>query len=131
MGGVGHVTAAGGREPGTAGGKDARAKDAAASYQSLFRELEATVTELERDDLPLERAMSLFSRGVELSRLLAERLDAAEQEVFRLVADAGGGFGLEPIRGGSPGPVDEAAESDEEDDQGEDGGGRGLSPRGG
>jgi exodeoxyribonuclease VII small subunit len=104
--------------------------DIEASYQSLFRELESTVSELERDDLPLERAMSLFSRGVELARLLASRLDAAEQQVFRLVSEAGGGFGLEPLRAASLGPGEDRT-GDEEEGGFEDRDGGGVSPRSG
>jgi len=106
------------------------ARDSDATYQALFRELEATVGELERDDLPLERAMALFSRGVELSRLLATRLDAAEQQVFRLVAEAGGGFGLEPLRATSLGAA-EAGPEDGEEVGFDDREGRSISPGGG
>jgi exodeoxyribonuclease VII small subunit len=106
------------------------AKDGGASYQALFRELEATVQELERSDLPLERAMALFSRGIELSRLLASRLDDAEQKVFRLVTEAGGGFGLESVAGDALGPAEGAgAAGDDEEDGIGDGKGRGVSPR--
>jgi exodeoxyribonuclease VII small subunit len=67
------------------------------SYDALFRRLEETLRELEREEVPLERAMQLFQEGVALSRTLAARLEEAEQKVYRLVAEAGGGFGLQEI----------------------------------
>lgn len=63
----------------------------------LFEQLERTVNELEREEVELERAMELFREGMRLTRLLDGRLQKAEQEVFRLVEEAGGEFGLEPF----------------------------------
>ena len=79
-------------------------KEKTRDYQELFRELDETVGKLEREEIPLEDALILFKRGVELSRLLAGRLESTEQEVYRLVSEAGGGFGLSPERSDDLGP---------------------------
>lgn len=70
----------------------------------LFEKLEKTVNELEREEVELERAMELFREGMRLTRLLDARLQTAEQEVFRLVEEAGGELGLELFDPPSRGP---------------------------
>jgi len=108
---------------GPSGSGKARAEPTAPSYQEMFRELEQAVLELEREELPLERAMMLFSRGVELAGLLAARLEEAEQRIYRLVAEAGGGFGLEPLAAEDLGPGAEAPGGGAEEDEGDAAGG--------
>ncbi|TAK23267.1 MAG: exodeoxyribonuclease VII small subunit [Chloroflexota bacterium] len=57
-------------------------------YEDLFAHLEAIVAALEREDLPLERAVALYERGVSVSRAASARLDAAELRISRLTPDA-------------------------------------------
>lgn len=57
-------------------------------YENLFGRLEAIVAALEREDLPLERAVALYERGVIVSRAASARLDAAELRIHRLTPDA-------------------------------------------
>jgi exodeoxyribonuclease VII small subunit len=54
------------------------------SFEDLQRELEELVARLERGDVPLDEALSLFGRGEQLHRALAERLDRAELTIEEL-----------------------------------------------
>ena len=51
------------------------------SVEKILEELSSIATELESGDLPLDKALSLFERGVQLSAQGTKRLDAAEQKL--------------------------------------------------
>ena len=51
------------------------------SFEDGLDELEGIVKELESGDMPLEKALGLFERGVELSEGCLEKLQAAETKV--------------------------------------------------
>ena len=55
------------------------------SFESSLTELEQIVAEMESGDLPLQRALELFERGVHLSRYCQQQLDEAERKVELLV----------------------------------------------
>ncbi len=55
------------------------------SFEEGLDELEVIVKELEAGDMPLEKALGLFERGVELSEGCREKLQAAETKVEILV----------------------------------------------
>jgi exodeoxyribonuclease VII small subunit len=55
------------------------------SFESAIAELGAIVEQLERGDLPLEQSLSLFEKGIRLSRTAQARLDAAERRVEELL----------------------------------------------
>jgi len=58
--------------------------DAAGSintFESAIAELEKIVKQLEEGDLPLEKSLALFERGVELSRYCHEQLGAAQRRI--------------------------------------------------
>jgi len=61
-----------------------------ASFEEVLTRLEAVVEKLEKGELPLEESLSVFEEGVRLSRLGAERLDAAERRVELLLSNADG-----------------------------------------
>ena len=61
-----------------------------ASFEEVLTRLEAVVHKLEKGDLPLEESLSVFEEGVRLSRLGAERLDAAERRVELLLSSSDG-----------------------------------------
>ncbi len=50
-------------------------------FETALAELESIVKTLEEGDLPLERSLALFERGVELSRLCQARLEDAERRL--------------------------------------------------
>ncbi len=55
------------------------------SFEASLKELESIVETLERGELPLEKALEMFERGVKLSRSCQQRLDEAERKVEILV----------------------------------------------
>ncbi|MGD9100957.1 MAG: exodeoxyribonuclease VII small subunit [Anaerolineae bacterium] len=57
------------------------------SFEQAFAELEATVTQLERGDLPLEDSIALFERGQALAAHCGLKLDTAELKVRQLLPD--------------------------------------------
>ena len=54
------------------------------SFEELQRELEQVVAKLERGEVPVDEAITLFRRGEELYRACAERLEAAELRIEEL-----------------------------------------------
>ncbi len=66
--------------------------DGEPTFEAAEAELTRIVEQLERGNVPLEEAMSLWQRGEELYRLCRARLDALEgevEELARRMADAG------------------------------------------
>ncbi|MER3427352.1 MAG: exodeoxyribonuclease VII small subunit [Pyrinomonas sp.] len=59
-------------------------------FETALAQLEQIVRELERGDLPLEKSLELFERGVRLSRECQERLNEAERRIEMLLQDADG-----------------------------------------
>ena len=53
----------------------------ARSFESSLEELERVVKELEKGDLPLERSLELFERGMILSAECKKQLEEAEMRV--------------------------------------------------
>ena len=60
------------------------------SFETAAAELETIVQALEKGDLPLEEAVSLFEKGVRLSRLCSGKLDTAQEKVRRLLVEQEG-----------------------------------------
>ena len=56
------------------------------SFESAMSELESIVSQLESGDLSLEQSLSLFERGIELTRISQQQLSDAEQKVKILMA---------------------------------------------
>jgi exodeoxyribonuclease VII small subunit len=50
-------------------------------FEAAIAELEAIVKKLEDGDLPLEKSLELYERGVQLSRFCHARLEDAEKRV--------------------------------------------------
>ncbi len=50
-------------------------------FESAIAELETIVKTLEEGDLPLEKSLELFERGVQLSRFCHTRLEQAEKRI--------------------------------------------------
>jgi exodeoxyribonuclease VII small subunit len=68
-----------------------------ASFEADLQELEKVVKEMEAGDLPLERALELFERGIALSDTCRKQLDAAETRVEVLLKKSGK-VQAEPLR---------------------------------
>jgi exodeoxyribonuclease VII small subunit len=57
----------------------------AATFESGLLELEQIVKEMESGDLPLERALELYEKGMRLSESCRKQLEAAETRIEMLV----------------------------------------------
>ncbi len=62
----------------------------ATNFEESLGALERIVRELERGELPLERSLELFEKGVRLSRECQERLNEAERRIEVLLRDSEG-----------------------------------------
>jgi exodeoxyribonuclease VII small subunit len=71
------------------------------SFESSLDELERVVKELEAGDLPLDRSLELFERGMQLSDTCRKRIEEAETRVEMLV-ERGGKVAAEPFRPEKP-----------------------------
>jgi len=58
-------------------------------FEESLAELEQLVEKMEAGNLPLEEALSLFERGIALSRACQKSLKEAEQKVRILVKEDG------------------------------------------
>ena len=59
------------------------------NFENCLDELEKVVKELEAGDLPLEKSIELFERGMGLSDTCHKQLEAAETRVEMLVRKEG------------------------------------------
>ncbi len=59
------------------------------SFEACLDELEKVVKELEAGDLPLERSLELFERGMGLSDTCRKQLEEAETRVEMLIRKEG------------------------------------------
>jgi exodeoxyribonuclease VII small subunit len=55
--------------------------DAIKDFEAAIAELETIVKKLEEGDLPLEKSLELYERGVQLSRFCHARLEDAEKRI--------------------------------------------------
>ncbi len=60
-----------------------------ASFEETLSELEAIVNEMENGDLPLNKALEKFERGIALSRQGQQSFENAEQKVKILLSEQG------------------------------------------
>jgi len=59
-------------------------------FEEGMRSLEAIVTRLEQGNLPLEESLEAFEKGIQLLRMLHDKLGEVERRVDVLVRDAEG-----------------------------------------
>jgi exodeoxyribonuclease VII small subunit len=59
------------------------------SFETCLAELEAVVKELEGGDLPLERSLELFEKGMTLSDACRKQLEEAETRVEIMIRRQG------------------------------------------
>ena len=70
---------------------------AEAGFEAGLSELEKVVKELESGELPLERALELFEKGIQLSDACRKQLEEAETRVETLIKREGR-MQAEPLR---------------------------------
>jgi exodeoxyribonuclease VII small subunit len=68
------------------------------NFEENIKQLEATVAQLERGDLPLEDSIKLFEDGMRLSAACKEQLEAAEGKVQILMRQRDGSMQPEPFQ---------------------------------
>jgi exodeoxyribonuclease VII small subunit len=71
------------------------AAQAPLSFETGLQQLESIVKEMESGELPLERALELFERGMKLSETCRKQLEEAETRVEILMKRAGSATGEE------------------------------------
>lgn len=54
------------------------------TVEEMFETLENTIAELEKDDVSLERAFSLYEEGMKLVKSCEEEIDTVEKKVIAL-----------------------------------------------
>jgi exodeoxyribonuclease VII small subunit len=64
-------------------------KASANTFETALDELEKVVKELEAGDLPLERSLALFEKGMALSETCRKQLEDAETRVEMLIRKEG------------------------------------------
>lgn len=67
------------------------------SFEAGLGELESVVKQLESGDLPLEKALELFEKGMQLSETCRKQLEEAETKV-ELLTRRGGSVVPEPFK---------------------------------
>ena len=72
-----------------------------ASFETCLEELEKVVRQLETGDLPLDRSLELFSRGMQLSETCRKQLEEAETKVEMLIRKEGT-YHPEPFQSAEP-----------------------------
>lgn len=60
------------------------------SYEALKQELDTVLSELQRDDLDVDKALAYYTRGLELVGQLQKRLETAENKITELKANFNG-----------------------------------------
>ncbi len=80
-------------------------------FEAAIAELEAIVKKLEEGDLPLEKSLELYERGVQLSRFCHARLEEAERRIEILdergeLKPAAPGLGLARAEDAAPGDAE-------------------------
>jgi exodeoxyribonuclease VII small subunit len=70
--------------------------ESSSAFEQSLEDLEGVVKELESGDLPLEKAIRLFEKGVALSAACRKQLDEAETRVEMLLK-TGAGIKAEPM----------------------------------
>lgn len=65
------------------------AEVAGLNFEQAMDQLERIVGELEQGDVPLEKAIDLFQRGMQLSQLCGQKLEQVERKIETIVEEDG------------------------------------------
>ncbi|PYF03032.1 exodeoxyribonuclease VII small subunit [Ureibacillus chungkukjangi] len=69
------------------------------TFAESMAELEEIVRKLELGDVPLEEAIDLYKKGMELSHYCHQKLSNAENQLISIVNDQGEKQPFEPLKG--------------------------------
>lgn len=64
------------------------------SFEEALKELQQQISLLEKGNLPLEDALKIYSRAMEISSICNKKLEMAQAEVKK-ISDTGNGYTLE------------------------------------
>ncbi len=67
------------------------------TFEEQLAQLENIVRELDSDELPLEKAITAYERGVNLSLVLNKTLEEAQRKIEVLTQTARGDYQAQPI----------------------------------
>ena len=67
------------------------------NFEKALDELENIVQRLDKNDLSLDDAFSLFEEGIKLSRYCSQKLDSVEKKVEILLKDENGNLKTKPF----------------------------------
>ncbi|KIL45942.1 exodeoxyribonuclease VII small subunit [Jeotgalibacillus campisalis] len=59
------------------------------SFEEAMNELETIVVKLEEGDVPLEEALTIYQKGMELSKLCHDKLQQAEKQMATVMTEEG------------------------------------------
>ena len=71
------------------------------TFEQAMKQLEQIVEALESGDLPLEKALSKFEEGIQLSKFCSNMLDETERKITVLTQDQEGDIGEKPFQTGN------------------------------
>ncbi|MCB1042020.1 MAG: exodeoxyribonuclease VII small subunit [Acidobacteria bacterium] len=69
------------------------------SFEDKLKKLEGIVQQMDKEDVPLEKAMSLYEEGVVLRTELVKMLGEAEQKIEILAKQSDGTMAAGPFEG--------------------------------
>lgn len=56
-------------------------------FNDAMQQLEEIVRQLEQGDVPLEEALTLYQKGMELSKVCHDKLQSAEEQLVTMMQD--------------------------------------------
>ncbi|GGH25107.1 exodeoxyribonuclease VII small subunit [Paenibacillus segetis] len=59
------------------------------NFEDAMNQLEEVVAQLENGDVPLEKAIDLFQKGMQLSQLCSQKLAQVERKIEMIVENGG------------------------------------------
>lgn len=68
------------------------------SFEEAMAQLESIVGQLEDGDVPLEKAIDLYQKGMRLSQLCSQKLEQVEQKI-EMIVEEGGELSRRPFGG--------------------------------
>ncbi|GIN38324.1 MULTISPECIES: exodeoxyribonuclease VII small subunit [Heyndrickxia] len=63
--------------------------DETLSFEEAMEQLEVIVQRLEKGDVPLEEALTIYKKGMELSKLCHDKLKTVEEQLTSIITDNG------------------------------------------
>ncbi|MBA9027380.1 MULTISPECIES: exodeoxyribonuclease VII small subunit [Bacillaceae] len=64
-------------------------KEKELTFEQAMEELEQVVEKLEEGDVPLEEAISIYKKGMDLSRLCHTKLKSVEEQLTQILREDG------------------------------------------